>query len=123
MTFLILLLDICFYNFTPLKTNLFLLMLLNKKEKFLPYLFVGVILEIFLKTYGRFFIIWLLLYFLNQKIKICPSFFEVFIRFLQLYIIYLILVYFLFGKFVFQISGLLVNLLFVTISYKNEKKS
>lgn len=120
MTILYFILDICFYNFTSFKTHLLLLSFLEKKKEnlfhFLEFLFI----EIILQTHGKLLFILILLFFFNKKLKIPnTSVFAYTKRFFLLFLLYQILTFLFFQKFVFSLSGIMISLFFLIISYKN----
>lgn len=119
MTFLYFLLDVCFYNFTSFKTDILLHSLLDKKKN--SFLYFGSILfiDFLLRSYGKFFLIYTILFIINCKIKYSyQNIGSVFKRFFVLYVLYKIGVFFLFGTISFDIVGFFINLLIIFILNK-----
>lgn len=113
MTIIYFLIDICFYNYTSINTNLILLSLLNKKEKIYS-LFLIILIDILLNLQGHYFFISLILYFFNQKIKLSYiNIKDLILRYFINYTLYLILVLIIFHTWNFQILGILIDLLFI----------
>lgn len=119
MIWLYFFLDILFYNFTPWKTNLILLSLYEKENSFF-YFFSCLLLDIFLQGYGRWFLLFLGLYFLSKKMK-RNHFKTTFYSFILLYLLYTVFILLFFQVFSFSTIGILINFLFLFISYKNRK--
>lgn len=121
MTFLYFVVDICFYNYTSFKTDIILHALLEKKKnKFLFFLSL-LFIDFLLQTYGRFFLLYTILYFINKRIKCSlETLLGVFSRFLLLYLLYKIGVFLLFWKFVFEPFGFFINLLLLGIMHKKK---
>lgn len=119
MTFLYFVLDVCFYNYTPFKTDILLHALLDKKENKWIYFGSILLIDFLLLAKGKLFLIYLVLYFFNKKIKYSyQNIREVYLRFIVLYILYKIGVFFLFHAFVFEIFGFFINLLLIFITHK-----
>lgn len=119
MTFLYFVLDVCFYNYTLFKTDILLHTLLDKKEK--KWIYFGSILfiDFLLHTDGKLFLVYTILYFLNQKIKgSYERMKSIYIRFFILYVLYKLFVFLLFHTFVFEIFGFFINLLLLFIMHK-----
>ncbi len=114
MIYLHFLLDICFYNFTPFKTNLCLLPLLEKRD--FKFFFIWILMIDFLLSFHlRYFFIFLVLHFFNRFIKLPHSFYYLVLRFCLLFVLYHLFVFVLFQKLEFNIWGFFIDLLFLRI--------
>jgi hypothetical protein len=113
MIILWLILDICFYNFTKIKTSLIIISLI-KPEKITLLLLVGLFIDFCLShTYGLFTLILLLLYLFNKKIKIDKqNIFSYFLCFLIMEFLYLLLVYLIFRNIGINLLGLILTIIF-----------
>lgn len=119
MTFLYFLVDVCFYNYTGFKTDILLHALLDKKENKWVYFGSILFIDFLLLLRGKFFLLYTILYLLNQKIKGSYERIEsIYLRFFILYVLYKLLVFFLFHTFVFEIFGFFINLLLIFITHK-----
>lgn len=114
MIYLHFLLDICFYNFTPFKTNLCLLPLLEKRDFKIFFIWI-LFIDFLLSFHLRYFFIFLLLYFFNRFIKLPRSFFYLAVRFIFLFLLYHLLAFLLFQQIEFNFWGFLIDLLFLRI--------
>ncbi len=124
MIFLYFLLDVVFYNYTSWQTHLFLLAFLEKKSKTKTLLLFAFIIDYLLSYQGKFFLPFLLLWFLNQSLKISyEQWTSHYLRFFLLYGIYQTLTFLLFHILTIQAKGLLLTLLFVGFSYKKAFRS
>ncbi len=119
MTLLWFLLDVMFYNYTPLKTELILLCFLDKKESKIIRFFSFFLIDFLLLAKGRLLLTYLILYGFNSFFKCSyQNFFGLVKRFFLLSLFYKILIFFFFYKFVFSILGFLITFLFLFIGYK-----
>ena len=119
MIFLLFLLDVCFYNFTLLKTDFLLHILLDKKEKKFFFFLILIWIDLVLKAHLKFFFLYTILSFLNKKIKLSyDRMSSIISRFFLSYFLYKIGVFLLFGTFFFDIYGFLVTFLYLLICHK-----
>ena len=119
MTFLYFLVDVCFYNFTSFKTDILLHSLLDKKESIWVYFVSILLIDFLLLSYGKFFLLYAILFFINCRIKYSyQNIGSIYKRFFFLYLFYKIGVYLLFHTFVFEIFGFIINLLLIFIMHK-----
>lgn len=87
MAILYFLLDICFYNYTFLKTNFLLLSIFDKKTKLFNIL-IYLLIDLLLSCHGFIFLLFTIFIFINSKIKIRNKI----IRFIFFYLIYSLIV-------------------------------
>ena len=117
MSLLLLFLDLYFYTFTPIKTSLFLIPLLNKEDLcfYFPLLLMW---EIFIvQSYGLFLSLNLILICINKQLKFKNAKLNYYFKFIIDYIIWS---FYLFSKlnYLFLLS-FLITLIFVIFCYKN----
>jgi hypothetical protein len=116
MILLYLILDICFWNFTSIKTTLFLIPIIKKDKIFFIILFGLIIDFIISNTYGLFSFILVILIILNKKIKLdYQNIYLYFIRFILIEIAYLILIYLIFKNIGINIIGFIINIIFLVL--------
>ncbi len=119
MTFLYFLLDVCFYNYTFIKTDFLLHALLEKKESKFMYFISIMTIDFLLLVKGKLFLLFLILYGINKILKLSyQNIKEVFLRFCLLYLIYKLGVYVLFKTFVFDCLGFAINFLVLYVFHK-----
>lgn len=119
MTFLYFVVDVCFYNYTSFKTDFLLHALLEKKKNIWIYFGSILFIDFLLLAHGKLFLLYALLYFLNRRMKGSrENLKSVLARFLILYILYKMGVFFLFHTFAFEIFGFLITILVLCITHK-----
>ncbi len=119
MTFLYFLLDVCFYNYTSIKTDFLLHALLEKKERKFMYFISIMAIDFLLLAKGKLFLLFMILYGINKILKLSyQNIKEVFLRFFLFYLIYKLGVYILFKTFVFDYFGFAINFLVLYIFHK-----
>ncbi len=119
MIFLHFLVDVCFYNFTPFKTDFLLLEATSVKNNKLMYFFSIIAIDLLLYTQGKIILLFTILFFLNQFLKISyQNISKIFLRFFYLYFFYKIGIFLLFHTFVFDLFGFLFNLLLLYLWHK-----
>lgn len=120
MILLYFLLDLCFYNFTALKTNLILLSLLDKDNNKYFYFFISLIIDYLLQGKGKLFLILAILFFLNKYIKgSYNQSIKIIGRFLILFLFFQMLTLIFFKHWTFNLPGFLLNIIFALFGYKN----
>ncbi len=124
MIFLYFLLDIAFYNYTSCQTALFLLAILEKWEnKYIPIL-ASIFFDYLLHMRGRFALIFIMLYLLNKYLKVTKNTIAKRIfQFSILLFFYTLVVFLMYHKWTWNLSGLLVTFFFVVFSYKKKSIS
>ena len=118
------LLDIVFYNYTNLYTQIFLLTFLEKENKRFFSLFFALIIDYLFVCKGKFFLVFLILFLLNRYLRLNHyKLSSHFLRFFILYVLYQILIFGITRSFYWNLFGFLLNLIFVGFSYKNAPNS
>ncbi len=106
-----------FANFTTIKTNILLTCILAKNKTPFFYLVI-LILDITFTNYGRFFLIYIILNFVSQKLKI-GTLKNYILAFFLIYLLNLVLTLLLFQNIVFSPLGIVITTLFALLCYKN----
>lgn len=118
------LLDVVFYNYTGWATQIFLLTFLEKENKKVFTLLFAFIIDYLLFYKGKFFLLFLILYFVNKQVRL--SYYRwssSFLRFLLLFFIYQLVIVGITKNLYISPFGFLINLIFVAFSYKNAPNS
>lgn len=119
MTFLYFVLDVCFYNFTSIKTDFLLQIFFERKENKFFYYGSLIFIDWLLLANGKFFLLYVLLSILNKKIKLSYQDIQfLFLRFFLLYVFYKIGIFLLFQQFIFDWLGFIFNLLLLFLLHK-----